>query len=549
MTKKLISLLLSSLLILGCLGVSAAADTAEPEVLAVYRTENKLYSFLSVDENNTVKFKGSDAELGGNLAEPKRILEGEYGATYIVLLDITESMEDYKDDVKAFLSGLLENKVWSSRMILVPYVSSPHLNSVTDTIGMSREEAIEAINNFFDSIGYINADNYAYSSIAELVDYLNTDCHASAGDLINLILITDSVDENKGSKAVDAARDKLKSSPELLFHTILFSNKKSVDSKLDGMGMNLTVNKELDAKSAAKKMVSTLSEVHRIALPWVMAEQTVERDTVEWYLQFWHEAAVSTRIVKMENVALLVQNESGQLHVIGHEVVTDIPDEMPDEDAVAVAESESESGPKDQQSAAEENPDSVKPDGEAAEENPDSEEPVGEEPEEAPDEENAENSEDGEVIPAQGDEKPGLSSLKEKLNDRVVIILIAAIAVLLVIIVVLIVCAGRKKVKPNAYSIFMQLEVLSGKCTSKKREFYLTDELLIGTSRKCDVIFKEAEMSATNTRVFMKDGFIFVADLNSERGTAVEGMRIFSPNRLRSGEQISVGSVRFRFYF
>ncbi|MDO4324419.1 MAG: FHA domain-containing protein [bacterium] len=98
-------------------------------------------------------------------------------------------------------------------------------------------------------------------------------------------------------------------------------------------------------------------------------------------------------------------------------------------------------------------------------------------------------------------------------------------------------------------TIYMKLQVLSGHCLTPDREFYLKRELFIGTDASCDVIWEGADVSAKNSRIFRENGLIWIEDLDSEQGTFLGGMRLHAPNRLRSGDVVSIGDVEFRFLF
>ena len=105
-----------------------------------------------------------------------------------------------------------------------------------------------------------------------------------------------------------------------------------------------------------------------------------------------------------------------------------------------------------------------------------------------------------------------------------------------------------RRIEKN-HGIYMKLDIISGECESKAREFYLKDELFIGRNPKCDIIFKSSEVSDKNSRIFINNGIIYIEDLDSIRGTAISGMRIFSPNRLRGGDIISIDDVSFSLKF
>ena len=107
----------------------------------------------------------------------------------------------------------------------------------------------------------------------------------------------------------------------------------------------------------------------------------------------------------------------------------------------------------------------------------------------------------------------------------------------------------HRRQTPGAHGIYMRLETGAGKYAGKKTEFFLTDELTIGRSRKCDLVWKDRMTSPVHARVFLRDGLIFLEDLGSETGTFLGGMRIYQKNRLRSGDEISIGRSSFRLRF
>jgi hypothetical protein len=110
----------------------------------------------------------------------------------------------------------------------------------------------------------------------------------------------------------------------------------------------------------------------------------------------------------------------------------------------------------------------------------------------------------------------------------------------------------RKKPHPQtaqAGGLYMKLEVLDGHYAGKADHVYLQSEILIGRGKECDIVFHDKDMSGKNARIFLQDNVIYIEDLNSKNGTALGGMKIYSPNRLRSGDVISVGGVRFLLKF
>ena len=125
---------------------------------------------------------------------------------------------------------------------------------------------------------------------------------------------------------------------------------------------------------------------------------------------------------------------------------------------------------------------------------------------------------------------------------------------LLVLLGVLLYRRRRTRKRPPAVraeerGIYMRLEVVSGEYAGKWEEFSLVDELTIGSGRSCDLIWEDEDVEPLHARIFLRGGLIFLEDLGSDQGTLLGGMRLHEANRLRSGDEITVGSARFRMKF
>jgi len=129
--------------------------------------------------------------------------------------------------------------------------------------------------------------------------------------------------------------------------------------------------------------------------------------------------------------------------------------------------------------------------------------------------------------------------------------LLGGIAALLLVGAAMIVHARRRAARKAgpAEGIYMRLEVFKGRCRSKCRDFYLRDEIVIGRNKACAIVFADNDVAQKNSRVFVRDHVIYIEDLGSQNGTAISGMQIHAPNRLRSGDVLSIGDVSFSLKF
>jgi pSer/pThr/pTyr-binding forkhead associated (FHA) protein len=74
-------------------------------------------------------------------------------------------------------------------------------------------------------------------------------------------------------------------------------------------------------------------------------------------------------------------------------------------------------------------------------------------------------------------------------------------------------------------------------------EFPLGDEVTIGRAPGCTIVFDEQYVSQVHTRVFRREGAVFVEDLGSTNGTWVNGVRAVGQMPGRPGDRIQIGNV------
>jgi pSer/pThr/pTyr-binding forkhead associated (FHA) protein len=74
-------------------------------------------------------------------------------------------------------------------------------------------------------------------------------------------------------------------------------------------------------------------------------------------------------------------------------------------------------------------------------------------------------------------------------------------------------------------------------------EFPLGADLTVGRAPGCNLVFDEQYVSQVHTRIFLRDGAVFVEDLGSTNGTWVNGARAVGQMPARLGDRIQVGNV------
>ena len=493
--------------------VEEAAETEEParpdpqfELASAYRTRDKAVLFLDITGvgegyvPQNYQINGSDVKLEkvSDIQETEKV-------THVILIDLSASMQDYAADVKSFLVALAQNSQLDTRFVLAGYRDSVLMDSLVDTrSAFSQSEVLDQISNACNAFSYFDENGQTGKSILEMIDYIQQAFPARPGSLVNLILLTNQA-ENLNTELVQQALD---TCPELVFSSVVFGRESVLPFR--SSGVQTFVNSDQAPYAAAEQLTQRLGSFYRVQFPITINSD--ERSSFSFRIgtnpafegAFLKEAGA-------HDVALFVTGENG-VHIGGElasvremeavqnllmqEEISALLDEEPEDDAEATEANE-------------------------AEEEARSEQEITEQTE---------------------------TEEKTERHSPIKWIAILVLLVLILLIVLLLALRGRR-VKRDGPQIPMMLTVIHGDCKKDGKVIVLTDQVIIGRDRGCDVVFNNPDVSRRNTKVFLKNGFVFIEDLNSANGTALDGMRIYSQNRLRSGDEISIGSVKFCFKF
>lgn len=138
----------------------------------------------------------------------------------------------------------------------------------------------------------------------------------------------------------------------------------------------------------------------------------------------------------------------------------------------------------------------------------------------------------------------------------IIIIAVFAFLILLAAIVTGIILMKRKRSgktlnrsESAKVGVVMSAQIIQGNCLTGNLDMRLRDELIIGSDKSCDLVFDDPYIAPRNSRIFIKEGAIYIEDLKEMSNTYLESMKIFKPNRLRSGDEISIGKTTFKLLF
>lgn len=512
--KRLWRCLLPVLLVMALLPAEAAAENGDAcaAVVAQFRQGGALYILADLEEWPDAlgaELKIGDLPNGLSASmRPTRLPESGLPVSYLLLVDCSTSMRYYKEKVDAFAEGLASADKTGAAYEVASFGDGFHLLAE----GLDAEAFVEETG----KIVYDDQRTDLSNGILDAVDYLTTRPR-QPGELVNLVVVTDGVPKDSdGSPALSEAAEALEENPSILVHTIGVGGA----SDLTALGRGAHVQLARGARAVAG-MVNGLCA---IVFPWEP------------------EADITLRVILTSDgePVQTIGLDTESIPVVGAGEGEDEP-AQPDDDG-------GEEPPPENDGEEGESPD--KPGGPPEEDGPDAGGPPEEDDPDAggPPEEETPDPEGG---TSASDPAPGGEGAAKKPPLMWILMAVGVAAVLLLAAAVLLTRRkkGGKAVKPAPGSIFMRLEVISGDCATQEREFYLADQMLVGRGRHCDLAWKDQEVSAQNTRIFLRDGLIYIEDLGSEQGTALGGMRLHGPNRLRSGDEISIGPVRFRLKF
>lgn len=525
--KRLICVLLTLLLVV-CLPMTAWAESQvetavqqaqeQSQVLSAYRIGDSLHSFVKfeggVPSADVVRLVSGTEENAEQLpASQVKNCALDNPVRLVLLVDNSTSMEAKRDTLLVFAEELMKRGPRGLAVTVVTQANGFQILAEEVTDVDQLKEAVRAIpynGNYVTDImaGLANAldccfdvDSYRQGSMQNLLVFTN--------GAVNLSWEERLVSISKAKAAMEKA-------PGVLVHSVFVEDKKTEErtvlEKSNGAHLLLTDNQTQETASGFAKL---LSGIHRVEV-----------------------TDPKVRELSLNGLSLKYSVRSGEnmvLHDVPLGTIADLTEEK-NEGAPAATEptEQSEASP----TVPETEPDGTQPEEGSGETTPTGEtEPTGTEETEQPQETTAESGEvqTSEVNPEPGNE--GFSKLWLFVGIGGVVLVALAVVLILVL---------RRRATDG---IAMRLIVEYGEVPNIREWYYLKDSFYLGSGRGCDVVIPESLVDKKNTRIYLDNGQIFVEDLGSRAGTLLGGMKLHGPNRLRSGDVVTVGNTSVRFLF
>ncbi|MDR0904712.1 MAG: FHA domain-containing protein [Oscillospiraceae bacterium] len=471
--KKLLCAFLALLAVLAYPSRAGAARS-DAAVIAAFIQGNTLYTYTALPAETDAAAVSAVARVGDELVFADKnvaVAEAIPATSYLVLLDVSGSMEKHEASVRLFLEEF--QKAAKGKLSFA-------LAAVGDKYSFIGEYAnADALSEAIAAVEYGAGYTAVYDSLNESLEYYNQKTRA-AGQLFGVILISDGEDNHSTATAKDVKR-KIADSTPVIIHSILLNATKTNAANIG----------ELSDLTGGLSDELTSDEAGATALA----------ERVARYVNGFFSARFSLPPVEAETEIILNFLIDGQTAY-----TFDISD------APAAEAPQPESSPETPETPATAETPATEPTAESQEPEPETEPQAG--------------------------EKSNLTA-----------IIIAAAAFVVVIAVVLLVMKKKNTVARTDGGILLAFDIQSGSREGARIEAVLADELFLGKARSCAVVLRDNGVSPKNTRIFRQDNLIMIEDLNSANGTAIGGMKIFAPNKLQSGAEITVGvttiTVRF----
>ncbi|HWT73102.1 MAG TPA: FHA domain-containing protein [Mobilitalea sp.] len=490
------ALVISSFFSADALAKQTVSDT-DAQIVQTFCQSSNLYAYVNIPkdkENNALIVSALlDNTYTFNQSEPiTKVDNTKNPISYLFLIDISTSMPSYKENVSAFVDDLMTSAGNNASFAVATFGKDFKLKN-------DFTQNQEDIKTKLKEIEYNVKQTSLYSSIINVLDYYDKK-ERSEGEIFNIVLITDGIEYDKDGVTVEEVNERLKASP-VIIHTF---------------GLPTQSSKEEDKKASedSMKVLGSFARatcgVHAV-LSYEGKKEADLAGEITGFVNSLYLTKYNVSNTKLSGgshslkIVFAATGENGTL--FDAEGALNIPEPCA----------------------------TLKPAASIA-----------------PAKEGTADNQDALVVAVDNGKALDHKNIFTVKWLGVPAWLWIVSAVLIIILVIILVLLLKKRNKPSASTgtgIFMKAEILSNNCSLKNNEFYLSDELIIGREKDCDIILKNKDVSKRNSRIYVRDNVIYMEDLNSTNGTAINNMKIFAPNKLRSGDVISIGSVRFLLKF
>ena len=527
-------------------GQALAAASAEPVRIFVY--EDTLYTYMELEGVDSpitqveAKIEGQSFPATSRL---ETVRQAGFPITYLLLVDNSNSMPPFREQLTAFGRGLAENSGENTRFILATF--GDEFQVISDSVPAEELEAQLA------AIPLDEPVTRLHTSMNSALDYLEA-MPRQGTELRSMVVITDGVQYDPlGAVPYEELLERISHS-DVMLHSLGMGSDSEALASLGRLteasgGLHQSLADGLGGESAAKALSDAGGDL--MVTGFDLAGRAAPGEDQEVSFTFASSGALVCR----------------------GEAVVDIPADERAGDGAGQTESSAESS------------------GENSEES--SAESSGGNPEETASEPMESESVESESVESEPASESADRSESPQGNSQILIGGgIAAAAVIAVVIALL--ARGRKKGKKaagaageqtagdrtagdrtageqtagdpsaegssgdseaagaetaSADSVYMRIDKGNNVALPGGSIFVLRDELFAGSGADCGIVLKDDAVAPRALRIFLENGFVRAEALDSGTPVQVNGETLAEVRTLRSGDRITVGKASFRPMF
>ena len=547
-------------LLLSMLVPLPAFAAGSANVVRTFVYENNLYTYVELNEIERpvtqveAKIGGQSFSASGRL---ETVRQAGYPITYLLLVDNSNSMPPFREQLLEFCQGLSEASGENTRFVLAAFGEEFQI--------LDEGLTAETLEGPLSEIPLDETETHLHSSIDEALDYFEG-LPRNGNELRAVVVLTDGVQYDPlGGVSYEELLERVRHS-DVMLHSVGFgSDSEALDSlgqlseASDGTHQVLT--QSLPPKEASEALSDAGGRLMVTSFDLTGCAAGGQAEEISFTF-----AANGTLLCRGVGEAdLSVLSNAGEVpgEGAGAETAGEPSAGEPSGGALIEAEEPSE--------GAEAEPEEETLEEETQEEETAKEEGSEEALEEKP-EETANETTGGEAAGERTEEgqKTGAGGM----------LAAAAVAVAVIIAAILIVLKrGKGQKNPEvsktsavdtedsaaspetdgakdpssafqpAGGIYMRVEAKEGVLSSEKNELTLDHELTAGRDPSCDIVLLSEEIPPKAVRIFIEDGPVYIEALGSKETVMLNGNALQGTQRLYSGDRIAVCGQEFRLFF
>lgn len=524
-------------------------------VVRTFVYENNLYTYVELNEIERpvtqveAKIGGQSFSASGRL---ETVRQAGYPITYLLLVDNSNSMPPFREQLLEFCQGLSEASGENTRFVLAAFGEEFQI--------LDEGLTAETLEGPLSEIPLDETETHLHSSIDEALDYFEG-LPRNGNELRAVVVLTDGVQYDPlGGVSYEELLERVRHS-DVMLHSVGFgSDSEALDSlgqlsEASG-GTHQVLSQSLPPKEASEALSDAGGRLMVTSFDLTGCSAGGQAEEISF--TFAANGTLLCRGVGEADLSAL--SNTGEVPGEGAGAET-----AGEPSGGALIETEESSEGAEAEPAEETLEEETQEEETAKEEG--SEEALEEKPEETADE-------------TTGGEAAGEQTEEGQKTGAGGMLAAAAVAVAVIIAAILIVLKrGKGQKNPEvsktsavdtedsaaspetdgakdpssafqpAGGIYMRVEAKEGVLSSEKNELTLDHELTAGRDPSCDIVLLSEEIPPKAVRIFIEDGPVYIEALGSKETVMLNGNALQGTQRLYSGDRIAVCGQEFRLFF